>query len=397
MGAHIYNLQTGEIGARPFYQNLTETTSEILDILKNDPAVIHVNEFRTFISDNGLETPRNTEEYLIEYMMIGLFWKKYSGYASGLSGTTKRLTDVLYSARQKSPKLKDSIDKLRGKIATRQLIKKDSSYEMVPIVENLEKLIGWLDATKDFREEVKRLRNWLIFFKQKSPIYISRFLNKNKEISEKYIEIARANLGSYTRGVKPFTDKVHKDYKNREDIIFCSRSEDEYFFNMIAAEILNRAMKSRFDKASRKIVLLPTCMSSPASGDCKSKTTDGLDIRCAGCTSACRVNEIKNQLAGHDMEARLIPHATSFSKYLRQWAGIPDVGIVGVACVLNLLSGGYEMISLGIPSQCVFLDFCGCMKHWPGINQPTDLNTDELKRRLNINNTRVSNLEMILN
>lgn len=392
MGAHIYDLNTKDNGAMPFYENLSETTSEILDMLYNDPSIVHVREFGDFISDSKTEPSRSTGEYLIEYIMIGLFWKQYAGNASGLSRTVKKMADLLYSARQTSSGLKPAIDRIRGKIASRHLIKKDKSYELVPIVENLGRLIEWLDATKDFREEVKRLSNWFSFLKKKSPIYVSRFLNTNKEVFERFISIARKNLSIYTKGVQPFTESVKRENKNREDLIFCSRSEDEYFFNMIAAEILNRALKPQFEATKRKIVLLPTCMSAPAAGTCKSRQENGNSISCSGCSAGCRVNKIRQKIEKQGMEVSLIPHALDFSKYLRQWAGNSDIGLIGVACVLNLLSGGYEMISLGIPGQFIFLDYCSCTRHWPGANQSTDLNTDELFRTLNISESMVSNL-----
>jgi hypothetical protein len=74
----------------------------------------------------------------------------------------------------------------------------------------------------------------------------------------------------------------------------------------------------------------------------------------------------------------LVPHATGFSRWLERWKAAPQYGVVAVACLLNILPGGYEMRARGIASQCVPLDYPGCMKHWrrPGI--PTGLNEDRL-------------------
>ncbi len=40
------------------------------------------------------------------------------------------------------------------------------------------------------------------------------------------------------------------------------------------------------------------------------------------------------------------------------------IGPAAVACLLNLVQGGYEMRELNIPAQCVLLTFCGYQKHW---------------------------------
>jgi uncharacterized protein len=59
-----------------------------------------------------------------------------------------------------------------------------------------------------------------------------------------------------------------------------------------------------------------------------------------------------------------VPHATAFSRYLERWQKEMNVGVAAVACMLNILPGGYEMRARGIPSQCVPLDHPGCRKHW---------------------------------
>jgi hypothetical protein len=282
-------------------------------------------------------------------------------------------------------------------LAYRHLIKKDNSYELVPIVENFERLIRWLDATKDFNAEVKRLKNWHLFLKNKSPIYISRFLSTNKEVTDKFLKISRKKLRPYTTGVNPFIENIHKKYKGREDIIFCSRTEDEYLFIMIATEVLNRSQKQDFKNKAEKIVLLPDCMSMPASGSCQSSVSGSNDLKCKGCNAQCRINMIRKKIEIHGMQVRLTSQSTSFSKLINKYVSIPDMGIVGVACVLNVLAGGYEMIERGIACQLVFLDFCSCMKHWPAINQPTEVSQEELFRKLDISTSRISNLEVVLN
>lgn len=55
-------------------------------------------------------------------------------------------------------------------------------------------------------------------------------------------------------------------------------------------------------------------------------------------------------------------------------------GIVGITCVSNLLAGGWKALRLGLPSQCVLLDHCGCRKHRHGAGVTTGI--DEAARRL---------------
>jgi hypothetical protein len=78
-------------------------------------------------------------------------------------------------------------------------------------------------------------------------------------------------------------------------------------------------------------------------------------------------------------EVQIIPHASNFSRQLEQWKDQTGVGLIASACVLHLLQGGYEMKKLGIPSQCVFLDYCGCKRHWHEEGISTDLNLNQLQ------------------
>ena len=52
--------------------------------------------------------------------------------------------------------------------------------------------------------------------------------------------------------------------------------------------------------------------------------------------------------------------------------------MVAVACMLNILPGGYEMRERGIASQCVPLDYPGCGKHWRREAVATSVNEDRL-------------------
>lgn len=82
------------------------------------------------------------------------------------------------------------------------------------------------------------------------------------------------------------------------------------------------------------------------------------------------------------VETVLIKHATDFSKWLKPWANQSQTGLIGTACVLNLLGGGYEMKQMGIPSQCVYLNYSGCKKHWNKTGVPTEINIDRVSKLL---------------
>jgi hypothetical protein len=90
------------------------------------------------------------------------------------------------------------------------------------------------------------------------------------------------------------------------------------------------------------------------------------------------VNQLTQHLRGTGAKVYLVPHSTGFSRWLERWQKEPDTGVVAVACLLNILPGGYEMRARGIASQCIPLDYPGCKKHWSGKGIPTRFNEERL-------------------
>ena len=74
----------------------------------------------------------------------------------------------------------------------------------------------------------------------------------------------------------------------------------------------------------------------------------------------------------------IVPHSSGFSRWLERWQNDPAVSVTAVACMMNILAGGYEMRARRIPSQCVPLDFPGCRKHWSDVPLATSVNVDRL-------------------
>lgn len=63
-----------------------------------------------------------------------------------------------------------------------------------------------------------------------------------------------------------------------------------------------------------------------------------------------------------------------------------ELGIIGIACVTNLLAGGWKAKALGIPAQCVLLDYCGCRNHWDEEGFSTAIDRTQLCKIMDIFN-----------
>jgi hypothetical protein len=87
-------------------------------------------------------------------------------------------------------------------------------------------------------------------------------------------------------------------------------------------------------------------------------------------------------------EVFLVPHESSvFSGDAGKQLIGEGAGIVGIACVSNLVAGGWKAKALGMPPQCVLLDHCGCRKHWHEKGISTDINMKQLRHVLNLEKT----------
>ena len=239
-----------------------------------------------------------------------------------------------------------------------------------------------MKACKEFNGEVKRFEIWDKFFSEQNSDIVERYLTMAVEISDKFEIICEKKLGKYSGNIDRFLENSKQRYKYKENSMFCQKSKTEYYLNMVGAELMNRSLREEFLKSKRKIVLLPACMKSVNGKNCKC-IREGSDIKCIGCNDSCNIKKVKTVGENNNFEVRVIPHSSDFGRWLKTWKNSEEVGIVAVACVLNLLTGGYEMRSLNIRSQCVFLDYCGCKGHWHKTGIATNINIEEVLNKLN--------------
>ncbi|MBP7507094.1 MAG: DUF116 domain-containing protein [Prolixibacteraceae bacterium] len=270
--------------------------------------------------------------------------------------------------------LKRGIDTIRGYFISRW-IKEGSSGFFKPSVANLKKLAEILYSTGEYEEESKRItklcgsieklenEKQIIFFEKLSD-FISWF--KTSSVS---------NLGFYTENVNQFLETHSEKYKNREDYFFCGKKEVEYHLNMVGASIMNRNLKGDFSKTENKILMLPTCMCK--NEKCKA-VYNGYYLKCAYCSPDCNVNMISVEMNNKGIETILIKHSSDLHDTLKPWANQDKTGLIGTACILNLLQGGFGMKRLSIPTQCVFLDYCGCKNHWNQKGISTNINSNRV-------------------
>ncbi|MCW6088339.1 DUF116 domain-containing protein [Clostridium sporogenes] len=366
-----YTLCNKDKNSNRYYQDLSIFTDEVISKIYNE-SNNWINDFKKFILKNNIEKLRSNAEYLLELLMLGVLWRCYVNKAILLKNTPKNILIKLSKLREKE-NMKKSSDFFRGILETLFLYK-NSSHKVDYTLDNVKKLIQWLSATGEFKQEVKRLEKWEKFLSNKSEDEIKNFLLLITNLGEWFEVRSEEVLGIYTKNVNEFHDSTYKKHKWKEDIIYCGRKRVEYHLNMVGADILNRAYREEFLKTKEKRLLLPACMRLNFN-NCKAyKTKNG--YVCKNCTKSCKVNEYTKLGEKYNFEVYIIPHESS--AFVKEKIKKDYTGIIGVACVLNLISGGWKAKELGFIPQCVLLDYCGCKNHWHEKGIVTDINSDRL-------------------
>jgi hypothetical protein len=372
-----YLLNSAESESALFYEELSDFTTRFLGEEQSKRIFELIDEYQDYVVIHEVEELRSKHEYYIEILILGVLWNVYSGYAIPQNMWPARFLVFLYKNRNTIFGLKNSIDNVRGKLISQLRKSSDSGNTANFNSISFKRFLLWLDATGDFPEEVKRLKNWESYINAIPDKYANLLGVQAQNLSRLFEMKAKVRLHKYTKGVNMYITKNSDSYRDKENQVFCNRMEVEYHLNMVAAEILNREYKKKFDATKNKIVLLPTCMRSQDELQCKAKQMNNYFV-CSKCNSECSIKTTSEEITDSKAQTVLIPHSSGFSKILANWANQENTGLIGVACVLNLLRGGYEMRNLNIPSQCVFLNYSGCAKHWKPIQRSTNIDVNQL-------------------
>lgn len=376
-----------------YFESVGIVTDSVLEASKTEIAN-YINSYRKFVNVNNLEELRSYEEYFFDMLSFGVYWQVYSKIAELTFELPVYIAQKLYRLRQKNKKYKKYIDPIRGFIATAFLYE-ESVFESSEFNKmNIPKFINWLDATGEFREEVKRFRNLSGFLMGLTDASRAIWFNELQKVIECFRHESSLLLVQYTKNVNEFLSQKLAGHRWKEDYIFCGRKEIEYHLSMVGAELMNRAYSSAFNKSESVTLLVPACMRLHNDEKCKADKSS-FDIKCVNCSRDCNISKLNKKGIAEGFNVSIIPHSSDFTKWLKTWAVGGNKGVIGVACPLNLILGGLELKSLDIPAKCIPLDFCGCQNHWDKKGIPTQLNYSELDKFISERkNNRAYNLKV---
>lgn len=306
------------------------------------------------------------EEETLEGLCIGVYWYLYGTTAMDLNSNIHQVLANLAEYRRAFPEDKPFIDNLRGKLLTKYLFKPYMKNEEKLTPENLDLLVNFLEATGDYMDQVPHFRNF------------THNLDDCISITKWFCQNSAKHLGRYTSHLNNYLENNHANHLMEEDVIFYHGHELEYHLNMLGAEIMNRMFKAEYDERPRKAIVLPGCMNAN-SKKCKARE-DRLGLVCTFCNPKCSAYKITRQYPDH--EVYIVSHeSTAFKGANRN--DVEELAIIGITCVLNLISGGWKSSNLNIPPQCVLLENVACKKHWLSEDIYGKIDEEELKLKIN--------------
>lgn len=167
-------------------------------------------------------------------------------------------------------------------------------------------------------------------------------------------------LAAYTSSLEGFLGSLRLRDRFNRTLTF---SLEQYHLAMLEVELINRANRPAFERCANRLALLPHCLHD-LSLECQSRPR-GLDNVCSACSSRCYLNAVSRLLR----KFRIRPYiwmSADLRKMLKEEGRKPGgLGVLGIACVPELIAGMSRCARAGVPVLGLSLDANRCAR-WLG-------------------------------
>jgi hypothetical protein len=158
-----------------------------------------------------------------------------------------------------------------------------------------------------------------------------------------------------------------------------SMSEQQYHLCMVEVELVNRLNVAAFRACPTRLAFLPHCLHD-LNVDCRSAVR-GEDYVCKGCSQQCGIRAVSRLLRRHGVTPYIWMNANLQSLLARLRRQGSVVGIVGIACIGELVRGMRLCMRADVPVIGLPLDANRCARWW-GDFRPNSVNGRELENLL---------------
>ena len=197
-----------------------------------------------------------------------------------------------------------------------------------------------------------------------------------KELDAFIAQTCAPTLAKYTTGASAHVQSL--SFLKRWDRTLAT-SERQYHLYMLEIELTNRCYGERFARAEHKLAFLPHCLRD-FTKVCKAES-DRLDSVCQGCSKHCGVHAASRLLRAHGVTPYIWLSARLTRLFRQHRNRGASLGVLGVACVVELVHGMRLCTRHHIPVVGVPLNANRCAR-WMGTLHTTSLNVKALETAL---------------
>lgn len=257
---------------------------------------------------------------------------------------------------------------LTGKTFSLQYGSRDSNSYYSLVVNLADRLIAESQNAESLLKLIRKYSDKKRYLKK-----ISRENLKKDGFSEIY-NFLNDRLKDYTKQVSSHLKTLPLRQRFEKAL---TTTEQQYHLYMLEIELVNRINKKKFLSAEIKLAFLPHCLHDMEK-DCLAKT-DGIDYVCRRCSKNCYINKTTQLLKVHNIKAYIWRTANLKSLFKKLSVQYKTIGVLGIACIPELISGMRMCTKAEIPVVGMPLDANRCIR-WMGKFYPTAVNLTALEK-----------------
>lgn len=189
------------------------------------------------------------------------------------------------------------------------------------------------------------------------------------------INLLNESLQTYTQKTEDHLKELSWLRKFRDRTIATTRAQ--YHLYMLEIELTNRLNAAAFLQASRKLALLPHCIRDFTT-TCKAEP-DEIDYRCRHCSKKCYENHVSLLLEKYGIVPYIWMSANIRKTFKKAGLNLKSSGILGIACIPELVAGMRKCSKYGIPVVGIPLDANRCIR-WMGAFHENSVNLSMLEK-----------------
>jgi hypothetical protein len=206
---------------------------------------------------------------------------------------------------------------------------------------------------------------------------LKSYKNKPNSIIAKIITEAESKLSKYFTDIDSHLKSLTL-YEKCDSTLTTSR--EQYLLYMIEIELVNRTNTKKFRDSDEQFAFLPHCLHD-LDKDCLS-ASDGTDYVCKSCSKNCSINSVSKLMKVRNIKAYIWREADLKKIFRLAISTGRSIGVFGIACIPELVSGLRLCAKYNVPAIGVPLDANRCVR-WMGDFYPNSVNEKQILSLLN--------------